>query len=132
MATLTEEEIAMFRLLPEADLVDLAVELDIAVGAEIRVAELVGQAIGQLAELGRREGLPFSEYDRDDLAALPPEQMTALAGLLGVSPTPDAIVKSGVRAARAYQARPRAQVPLMLPMLLPLLARHLSGAGGPG
>jgi hypothetical protein len=126
MATLTAAEITMFQAMPEADLVDLAVELDLTVGEEVSVEALVGHAIDAVAALGKREGLPFTEYDVEDLAALPAPWLAALARLLAVSATPAAIVRGSARACRSYKHRTRSQIPLWLPMLLPMLARNLA------
>lgn len=126
MATLTAAEITMFQAMPEADLVDLAVELDINVGVEVSVETLVSQAIDAVAALGRREGLPFTEYDSEDLAALPAPWLAALARLLAVSPTASAVVRGSAKSCRSYKNRTRSQIPLWLPMLLPMLARNLA------
>ena len=126
MATLAPSEITMFQAMPEADLVDLAVELDITVGVEVSVETLVSQAIDAMAALGEREGLPFTDYDSEDLAALPAPWLAALARLLAVGASPEAIVRGSAKACRNYKNRPRSQIPLWLPMLLPMLARNLA------
>lgn len=122
---LTPGELATFDAIPETDLVDLAIELDIAVGETIDRAELLDQAVRHLVELARREGLPLSNYDRDDIELLDPAHLRALAGLLGTSPDPAAILKVGRRVFKRYsRSAPKSQIPLFLPMLLPALARH--------
>ncbi len=127
---LTDEEYRLVASLPEEDLIDLAVELDIPVGEVIdrrTVLELCVVGFGALAE---REGLPFSEYDRDDLEQLPPSQRAALARRLGVKDSVSAILKAGRKLYKVYRrSRGRSQVPLVLPSLLGPLCRHLAESG---
>lgn len=123
-------ESQLFRNVPEGDLVDLAVELDLPVPERIERDALVGAAIEGIAQLARREGLPFSAYDQDDLAALPPDHLQALAELVGAQPSVSGILKSGRKVYKAYRkTRPNSQVALMLPMLLKPLARYASQVG---
>lgn len=132
MITFLPTEIAMLRNVPEDDLVALAAELDIAVPAAVQREQLVAAAVVALAQLARREGLPLSDYDRDDLEALPASQLRALASLCGVDPSVDALLKSGARVYKVYRRRkPGSQVALLLPMLLPALARHAEVEEGP-
>lgn len=128
MATFyTEAELGLYANLPETDLVDLAIELDIPVGESISRQELLEAVIPQLADLAAREGLPFSRFDLEDLQALPREHLAALARVLRVSPEPGAIVKAGEKLYRTYQnKRQRSQIPLVVPMMLPTLARFLA------
>lgn len=124
---LSPDELQQFAAIPEVDLVGLAIELDIPVGEIIIRAELLTLAIRGLAELARRDGLPFSDYDLDDLAELDPGHRRALATMLGTGDTPAALIKHGKKVFKRYQRHnPRSQVPLMLPMLLPALARSIA------
>lgn len=124
---LTEAELRLFAGIPEVELVDLAIELDIPVGEEIDRGQLLTRSLAALAELARREGLPLSPYDRDDLVGLDPAHRQALAQALGINAEPDALIKGGRRVYKRYQKHnPRSQVPLLLPMLLPALARCLA------
>lgn len=126
-AELTETELAMFAAIPEVELVDLAIELDIAVGASIDRAELLAKAVDGLADLAQREGLPFSPYDEDDLAALPQDHLAALARCIGAPATVPGVLKRGAKVYKTYRkTRGNSQIPLMLPMLLPALGRHLA------
>ena len=126
---LSVEELDYFSGIPEVELVDLAIELDIPVGEEIVRGQLLSQALRALADLARREGLPLSPYDHDDLVALDPEHRRALARALGSDADPVAMIKNGKKVFKRYKKHnPRSQVPLLLPMLLPALARCLAEA----
>lgn len=124
---LSDAELEYFAGIPEVELVDLAIELDIPVGEQIQRAELLSQALRALADLARRDGLPLSEYDLDDLAALDPSHRSALARALSCGDDPASLVKAGRKVCKRYlKNNPRSQVPLLLPMLLPALARCLA------
>jgi len=129
---LTPDELEVLIRIPEGDLVDLAIELDIPVGESIELPVLLGHIVGRLSDLARREGLPLSAYDVDDLSLLDPQHLGALARVLGASADPQAMVRQGEKVYRRYRRnRPRSQVPLLLPLLLAPLARHLhEGAAG--
>lgn len=124
---LTDEELERFQNLPETDLVDLAIELDIAVGERISRLALLEEVIPALAELARDEGLPLSAYDLEDLQALPADHLRALAERLRLAPDPKTIIRAGEKVYRVYRKkRERSQIPLLLPMLLGPLARYLA------
>jgi hypothetical protein len=124
---LTDDEYRLVEVLPEEDLVDLAVELDIPVGEVIDRRSVLNLCVVGFAELAQREGLPFSEYDRDDLEQLPAQQRAALARQLGVGDSVSAILKSGRKLYKLYRrSRGRSQVPLVLPSLLGPVCRYLA------
>ena len=134
---LTPEEIAMFDNAPEDDLVDLAIDLDVAVPDEIIRANLVNACVKSLRDLAQREGLPFSAYDADDLDALSQDELDGVARLCGIEPaqkpeTIERMLKAGKKVYKIYRKhRTRSQVPLYLPMLLAPLARLVaSGEDG--
>ncbi len=125
---LTDDEYRMVAVLPEEDLIDLAVELDIPVGEDLDRRSVLSLCVVSMADLAGREGLPFSEYDREDIEALPPAWREALAHKLGVPDHAQAILKQGRRLYRVYnRSRTRSQVPLVLPSLLGPLCRMLAG-----
>jgi hypothetical protein len=122
----------MFRNAPEDELVDLAIDLDVPVPEEIDLSGLLDAVVRNLADLGQREGLPYSAYDKDDLEALNTDQLRAIAKLNGVNPVlaPEeqvmALLKTGKKIYKSYRkTRPKSQIPMYLPMLLAALARHL-------
>ncbi len=122
---LTEQELAPFRNLPEAGLIELAAELDLLIPERISREVLLIQSIERIAELAQQEGLPLSRYDREDLAALPQQHLAALAELCGVKPTVGALLKAGRQVYKLYEKRrPQSPVAMMLPMLLAPLARY--------
>jgi len=124
---LTLAELAVFTHVPETDLVDLAVDLDIPVGEKISREGLLDQAVQALARLARRDGLPLSAYDEPDLRELSPEHLGALAQAMGVNHTVQAVMRAGRKVFKRYRRdRSRSQIPLMLPMLLSAVARHLA------
>ncbi len=128
---LTDQEYRLVESLPEEDLVDLAVELDIPVGEAIDRRSVLDLCVVGFGDLARREGLPFSDYDRDDLELLPAAHRAALARRLGVSDSVSAILKSGRKLYKVYRrSRERSQVPMVLPALLGPLCRHLAEETG--
>lgn len=122
---LTEQELAPCLNLPEDNLVDLAAELDLMVPEKLSRPELLADAVARIAERARSEGLPFSKYDREDLAALPPDQLSALAALCSAPASVDGLIKSGRRVYKMYaRQRPDSSVALTLPMLISAIARY--------
>ena len=129
---LTPEELSMFQNVPEDELVDLAIDLNVPVPEEIDLEGMLGAVVRNLAALGEREGLPFSRYDREDLEQLNEMERSAIAKLNGVDPNAQAsaqisaLLKTGAKIYKMYRkTRPKSQIPLYLPMLLSPLARHL-------
>jgi len=126
---LNAHELAMFAQAPEDDLVDLSIELDVVVPDEIDRAQLLSACVLKLQELAQREGLPLSEYDREDLEKLPAAELSAFAKMMGVDaqadPTLiDRVLKAGKKVYKRYRKyKPRSPVPMYLPMLLAPLAR---------
>ena len=126
-ATLSSEEIQVLANIPEGDLIDLAAELDVAIPEQIDRVALTVTVLERLAALGEQEGLPLSDYDRDDLEALPVDHRRALAGLLGVPADVSGMLKAGKKVYKIYRkTRPRSQVALLLPMMLGPLARFVA------
>lgn len=129
---LTPNELAMFEHAPEDELVDLAIDLDVPVPAEIDRSGLLDACVRSLADLGEREGLPFSDYDRADLEELREYEFNAIAALNGVNPDLDKtkkvqlLLKSGKKRYKVWRkTRIKSQIPIYLPMLLAPLARYL-------
>lgn len=121
----TPAERAMLNNFPESELVELAAELGVTVPAVIRRHELMAQVLHELARHVRVHGLPLSHYDREDLCALSPEELAALAGLVGVAPRVNDLLKAGKKAYRSYTRRTATSpIALMVPALLAPLARY--------
>jgi hypothetical protein len=116
----------LLRAIPERDLVEMAVDLDIFIPAQIDRMQMVKQCVLAIVDRGRLEGLPFSQYDQDDLDALPADERSAIAVLMGLSAGASTarILKKGQRVYRSYQKhRPDNATALLLPTLLSLIAR---------
>ena len=92
---LTPTERQILGQIPEADLASLAAELSIAVPDRIDGASLAVDCIVSLAQLARTEGLPLSQYDRDDLEAMAIEERQALAELCGYPSDIPGMLKAG-------------------------------------
>jgi hypothetical protein len=134
---MTVHELSMFRNAPEDELVDLAVDLDVPVPEEINLGGLLDACVRNLAALGKREGLPLSDYDQDDLMALSEAELRAISTLNGVDAIEDEskrvllTIKSGKKIYKMWRkTRPKSQIPMYLPMLLSALARHLVSEAG--
>ncbi len=128
---LTDEEYRLVASLPEEDLIDLAVELDIPVGEVIDRRSVLNLCVVGFGDLAGREGLPFSEYDQEDLEQLPASHRSALATRLGVRDSVGAILKSGRKLYKVYRrSRTRSQVPLVLPAMLGPVCRNLAEGRG--
>ena len=104
----------------------MAIDLDILVPADINRVELVKECIARILSRAEEEGLPFSKYDLDDLKALPMQDLQSLGTLLGIKAPikPQAILKKGLKVYRSYtKLRPNNPTALLLPSLLPIIAR---------
>ncbi len=121
---LTEQETLGLDFLPDKDLADWAVDLDMMPAEEIDRRELLEKLVPRLLNLARREGLPFSKYDAQDLDELPEAHRQALARAMGWKTETRAMIKAGEKIWKVYRKnRPGSQIPLMLPVLLKPLAR---------
>lgn len=127
----TPAERAILANMPEDDIVELAAELGVTVPAVIRREELMERVIGELARHARVHGLPLSKWDKDDLVALSPTELGALAHLVGVPATVGDLLKAGKKAYKAYASRKATSpIPLMVPTLLAPLARYVASNAG--
>jgi len=134
---MTAHELSMFQNAPEGELVDLAVDLDVPVPEEINLGGLLDACVRSLAGLGKREGLPLSDYDKEDLLALSEAELRAISMLNGVDTLDNEsmrvplTIKSGKKIYKMWRkTRPKSQIPMYLPMLLAALARHLVSEAG--
>jgi hypothetical protein len=134
MSLLTATELKAFDQVPEADLVGLSVDLNVPVPDEIDRERLLNVIVRHLVTLGKRDGLPFSEYDREDLGRLGSTELRSIAILSKIKrPSSDhqalvgQIVKAGKKVYKRYtKYNPGNQIPMFLPMLLIPLARLAS------
>ena len=125
-AIVTDADWPTLANIPEDDLVDMAAELSILVPAKIDRRTIIDKCIWAILERAGEEGLPFSKYDRFDLEDLPPAHLQALGATCGVSGevTPDAMIKAGRKVYKRLQkSRKPSAVALLLPTLLPIVAR---------
>ena len=119
-------EMDLLNAIPERDLVEMAIDLDIFVPERINRLEMIETCIQAIISRAKKEGLPFSQYDRDDLEALSSDDLRSISTLMGISGTPSvsAILKKGRRVYKLYQKnRPDNATALLIPTLLPLIAR---------
>lgn len=119
-------EMDLLNAIPERDLVEMAIDLDIFVPERIHRLEMIEACIQAIIQRAKKEGLPFSQYDRDDLEALGAEDLQSISKLMGLSgaPSVQAILKKGRRVYKSYQKnRPDNATALLIPTLLPLIAR---------
>ena len=128
---LSPTDLAMIQGVPASDLIALAADFDLVPDAEIDRAGLVAEVLPRMLDRVRAEGVPLSKYDAEDVAALPPPLLGALARLQGCAADPAAILKAGDRVYRQRQRqRGRRADPyaLMVPMLLTPLLRLAAAA----
>ena len=126
IAELSEEEWTVLSHIHEQALIDAAADLDLVLPDAIKARELLEAMIPAIIDRGRTEGLPFSKYERDDLEALSFDARRSISALQGLSPTDsvDAILKAGHKVYKRYlRVRPNNPVALLLPTLLPVIAR---------
>lgn len=123
---LTDAEWAFLQNIPELDLVDLAVDLDLLAPERVDGRALIDRCLPPLMARLEAEGVPLSKYDVDDLEALSQAHLDGLARLFGLSgrATVRQVLKQGQRVYRTYlKERPDNAVALLVPTLLPVIAR---------
>ena len=117
-------DIEKLELLPETDLADLAIDLDLIPEERIDRKQLLLEMLPRLLNLAKQEGLPFSRWDQEDLETLPEPHRKALAAAMGWPSDPKSMIKAGAKVFKIYRkTRTRSQIPLTLPLLLSTLAR---------
>ena len=107
------DDLPILRAIPERDLVEMAIDLDIYVPENIDRIQMIETCILAIVERGRREGLPFSHYDQDDLESLSADELNAIGHLIGVagSITVAKVLKKGKRVYKTYQNTDRIMQP---------------------
>ena len=79
------EDFHLIQAIPERDIVEMAVDLDILVPEKIDRVDMIERCILAILERGRSEGLPFSHYDKDDLETLGENDLRSLGACIGTS-----------------------------------------------
>jgi len=125
-AKLTPEELANFVTYPEEELVEVAIDLEIPVGESIVLEDMLAMIVERLANLAVTEGLPLSQYDADDINALPEEHCKALMLAMGKKKSVSALIKTGQKIYKNYNKRKNSSpIPMVCPMLLGPVSRVL-------
>ncbi len=123
--TLMPEELALLDQVPEKDLAEMAVDLDVLLDAELDRSSLIHKCVDALLDRAASEGLPLSKYDAEDLAALPEPHLQALGEHMGLRRvTVRAMLRQGARTWRIYNKRgSKSPTALLVPLFLAPLAR---------
>ena len=123
---ISDSEWEHLRNMPEEELVDLAVDLEILVPPAIDHRSLLERCVIAIVDRALGEGLPLSKYDRDDVEALIPEHLRAIASLLKLpsGATTDTVMRAGQRVTKRYRKKyPNSPMALAVPSLLVPIAR---------
>ncbi len=126
---LTEDEAAVWGRIPETDLVEMAVELDIVLDEHLDRSALIQQCLLRFMDRIGDEGLPVSKYDAADIMDLPADWRDALASHIGVGVplTARALIRHGKKTWKLYQKRgEKSQVGMLAPLMVTPIARHLA------
>ena len=126
-AIITDDEWSILLNVTEDALVNMAADLSILVPIVIDRRSLCDACVHQIVVRAQDEGLPFSKYDREDLEALTDENRAAIGLLQGLSTKASIrqIMKVGQKVYKYYQKnRPDNPTAMMIPALLPAIARH--------
>jgi hypothetical protein len=126
---INDSEWSVLSNITDDTLVNMAADLSILVPSVIERRSLCDECVHAIVIRATDEGLPFSKYDLEDLEDLSPEGRAAIGRLQGLQPGAKAIdiLKAGQKIYRFYQKnRPDNPVAMMVPALLPVIARHAS------
>jgi len=116
----------LLQAIPERDIVEMAIDLDILVPEKIDRMQMLERCVLAIVARGQAEGLPFSQYDQDDLEDLQPMELKAIGSLNRINEpiTVAKILKKGRKIYKSYQKhRPDNPTALLIPTLLPIIAR---------
>lgn len=132
--TLEPHERDLVEKIPEQDITEMAVDLDLLLDEGFDRESLVLRCIEAILDRAETEGIPLSKYDGDDLSALPPEHFHALAQTIGLrgGASVRAVLRAGAKTWRQYRKnRPNSATALLIPTLLGPIARaaHLRRMG---
>lgn len=125
--SLRQDEWALLERVPREDLIQFVAELDMIIPAgEIDRRALFELAVPKVVARVREEGIPLTKYDREDLEALAPNELTALCTLVGVRrPSVSGLMKAGAKAYKSRQKVKQGSDPYayMIPILLTSVIR---------
>ena len=126
MKIITDSDWEHLRNMPEEELVELAVDLEILVPPSIDHRGMLERCVIAIVDRALLEGLPLSKYDRDDVEALIPEHLRAIAALLKLASgaSTDAVMRAGQKVTKRYRKKyPNSPMALAVPSLLVPIAR---------
>ena len=125
--SITESEWAVLQNMPELDLVELAIELDLRVPAKIDHRALWDQSLNVIVEFVRQHGVPLTKFNVSDLEELKEIERTAIAQLLGLKEGApiSAIIRAGVRVQKRLKRKQNiTYLTIAIPLLLSAIARN--------
>lgn len=123
---LTDAEWSVLAGLTPDDLVDLAVRLDVVIPANPEPRALLEATLPRLIAAYRSRGVPLSQYDHEDVAALSAQERATLASLqgLGAKASVRQIMAVGAKAYKSWSPRgTHHPVPFLTPVLLKPMLR---------
>ena len=125
--SITESEWAILQNMPEVDLVELAIELDLRVPAKIDHRALWNQSLVAIVSFVQRHGLPLTKFNVADLEELKSIERAAIAQLLGLKRDASvaAIIRAGVKVhKRVIRKHNITYLTIAVPLLLAAIARN--------
>jgi len=124
---INDDEWVVLTNITEDTLVNMAADLSLLVPSVIDRRSLCDHCVHAIVVRATEEGLPLSKYDLEDLNTLSADALDAIGRLQGLRPGAKAaqILKVGQNVYKFYQRnRPDNPVAMMVPTLLPVIARH--------
>lgn len=132
--SITDSEWTILKNMPEVDLVDLAIELDLLIPEQINHRQLWNQCLQAVTEFVGSHGLPLTQFNVPDLEDLQPSERTAIAQLAGLKGDPSilAIIKAGIKIQKRIQRKKNiTYLIIAIPLLLSAIARNALNAPRP-
>jgi hypothetical protein len=132
--SITNNEWTILQNMPEVDLVDLAIELDLRVPEQINHRQLWGQCLQAITELVGSHGLPLTQFNVPDLEDLEVSERAAIAQLTGLKGDASilAIIKAGSKIQKRVQRKKNiTYLTIAIPLLLSAIARNTLNAQRP-
>jgi hypothetical protein len=125
--SITESEWAVLQNMPEVDLVDLAIELDLRIPAKLDHRQLWDESLEAIVALVQLHGLPLTKFNVSDLEDLKEIERTAIAKLSGLKEDASisAIIKAGLKAQKRFKRKRNiTYLTIAIPLLLSAVARN--------